>query len=168
MPGHNMALAGLGVFLLWLGWFGFNPGSQLAFSTQADAEAVANIFLNTNLAAAAGLVAAMFTSWTLFKRADFSMTINGALAGLVGITAGPDVIVGVWAVLVGAIAGVIVVFSVLMFDSLKVDDPVGAISVHGVCGIWGDARGGHIRRRQPRHAGELARFPTRARLLSPV
>ena len=86
MPGHNMALAGLGVFLLWLGWFGFNPGSQLAFSTQADAEAVANIFLNTNLAAAAGLVAAMFTSWALFKKADFSMTINGALAGLVGIT----------------------------------------------------------------------------------
>ena len=137
MPGHNMALAGLGVFLLWLGWFGFNPGSQLAFSTQADAEAVANIFLNTNLAAAAGLVAAMFTSWALFKKADFSMTINGALAGLVGITAGPDVIVGVWAVLVGAIAGVIVVFSVLMFDRLRVDDPVGAISVHGVCGIWG-------------------------------
>ena len=137
MPGHNMALAGLGVFLLWLGWFGFNPGSQLAFSTQADAEAVANIFLNTNLAAAAGAVAAMFTSWALFKKPDFSMTINGVLAGLVGITAGPDVIAGLSAVLVGAVAGVIVVFSVLMFDRIRVDDPVGAISVHGVCGVWG-------------------------------
>ncbi len=137
MPGHNMALAGLGVFLLWLGWFGFNPGSQLAFSSQADAEAVANIFLNTNLAAAAGAVAAMFTSWAMFKKPDFSMTINGVLAGLVGITAGPDVIAGLSAVLVGAIAGVIVVFSVVMFDRIRVDDPVGAISVHGVCGIWG-------------------------------
>ena len=137
MPGHNMALAGLGVFLLWLGWFGFNPGSQLAYSSQADAEAIANIFLNTNLAAAAGAVAAMFTSWALFKKPDFSMTINGVLAGLVGITAGPDVIAGGWAVLVGAVAGVIVVFSVLMFDRIRVDDPVGAISVHGVCGIWG-------------------------------
>ena len=137
MPGHNMALAGLGVFLLWIGWFGFNPGSQLAYSSQADAEAIANIFLNTNLAAAAGAVAAMFTSWAMFKKPDFSMTINGVLAGLVGITAGPDVITGLAAVLVGAIAGVIVVFSVLMFDRIRVDDPVGAISVHGVCGIWG-------------------------------
>jgi Amt family ammonium transporter len=137
MPGHNMALAGLGVFLLWLGWFGFNPGSQLAFASTGDATAVADIFVNTNLAAAAGALAAMATSWLLFKKPDFSMTVNGILAGLVGITAGPDVIVGVLAVLTGAIAGVIVVFSVLLFDRLRVDDPVGAISVHGVCGIWG-------------------------------
>ena len=137
MPGHNMTLAGLGVFLLWIGWFGFNPGSQLAFSTSGDMTAVANIFVNTNLAAAAGAIAAMTLSWVLFKKPDFSMTINGVLAGLVGITAGPDVISGLFAVLVGAIAGVIVVFSILMFDRLKVDDPVGAISVHGVCGIWG-------------------------------
>lgn len=137
MPGHNMSLAGLGVFLLWIGWFGFNPGSQLVFNDVENITAVANIFVNTNLAAAAGAVAAMFTSWALFKKPDFSMTINGILAGLVGITAGPDVIVGGSAVVVGAIAGIIVVFSVLMFDRLKVDDPVGAISVHGICGIWG-------------------------------
>ena len=137
MPGHNMVLAGLGVFLLWLGWFGFNPGSQLAFSTGADATAVADIFVNTNLAASAGGVAAMFLSWFLFKKPDFSMTINGVLAGLVSITAGCDVIVGGSAVLAGLIGGVIVVFSVLMFDRLRIDDPVGAISVHGVCGIWG-------------------------------
>ena len=137
MPGHNMSLAGLGVFLLWIGWFGFNPGSQLVFNDLENITAVGNIFVNTNLAASAGAIAAMLTSWVLFQKPDFSMTINGILAGLVGITAGPDVIVGGWAVIVGAIAGIIVVFSVLMFDRLKIDDPVGAISVHGVCGIWG-------------------------------
>lgn len=137
MPGHNMTLAGLGVFLLWVGWFGFNPGSQLSFSTAEDAAAIANIFLNTNLAAAGGAVAAMLTSWLLFKKADFSMTINGVLAGLVAITAGPDVIVGPTAVLVGAIGGAVVVFAVLGFDRLRIDDPVGAISVHGVVGVWG-------------------------------
>ncbi len=137
MPGHNMVLAGLGVFLLWLGWFGFNPGSQLAFSTADDMTAVAAIFVNTNLSAAAGAITALVLSWTLFKKPDFSMTINGVLAGLVGITAGPDVIVGGWAVVTGIIAGGIVVFSILMFDRLRIDDPVGAISVHGVCGIWG-------------------------------
>ena len=137
MPGHNMALAGLGMFLLWLGWFGFNPGSQLAFGTTADATAVADIFVNTNLAASAGGVAAMLLSWLLFKKPDFSMTINGVLAGLVSITAGCDVIVGGSAVLTGLIGGVIVVFSVLAFDRIRVDDPVGAISVHGICGVWG-------------------------------
>ncbi len=137
MPGHNMALAGLGVFLLWIGWFGFNPGSQLAFGTTADATMVANIFVNTNLAASAGGVAALFLSWLMFKKPDFSMTINGVLAGLVSITAGCDVIVGGSAVLAGLIGGVLVVFSVLFFDRVRVDDPVGAISVHGVCGIWG-------------------------------
>ncbi len=137
MPGHNMTLAGLGVFLLWLGWFGFNPGSQLAFSTAGDMTAVANIFVNTNLAASAGGVVALLFSWILFSKPDFSMTINGVLAGLVSITAGPDVVAGISAVLAGAIGGVIVVLSVLMFDRLRIDDPVGAISVHGVCGIWG-------------------------------
>ena len=137
MPGHNMALAGLGVFLLWIGWFGFNPGSQLAFGTTADATMVANIFVNTNLAASAGGVAALFLSWMMFKKPDFSMTINGVLAGLVSITAGCDVIVGGSAVLAGLVGGVLVVFSVLFFDRVRVDDPVGAISVHGVCGIWG-------------------------------
>ncbi len=139
MPGHNLAYAGLGVFLLWIGWFGFNGGSQLAFSTAADAAAVADIFLNTNLAAAAGGISALLVSWALFKKPDISMTINGVLGGLVSITAGPDVVVGLSAVLAGAIGGAIVVFSVLMFDRLRVDDPVGAISVHGVAGIWGTA-----------------------------
>jgi Amt family ammonium transporter len=139
MPGHNLAYAGLGVFLLWIGWFGFNGGSQLAFSTAADATAVADIFLNTNLAAAAGGISALLVSWALFKKPDISMTINGVLGGLVSITAGPDVVVGLSAVLAGAIGGAIVVFSVLMFDRLRVDDPVGAISVHGVAGIWGTA-----------------------------
>lgn len=137
MPGHNMALAGLGMFLLWIGWFGFNPGSQLAFSTVADAQAFADIFLNTNLSAAAGGITAMLLSWILFRRPDISMSINGVLAGLVSITAGPDVIGGLSAVLVGGIGGALVIGSVLMFDRLRVDDPVGAISVHGVVGIWG-------------------------------
>jgi Amt family ammonium transporter len=137
MPGHNMALAGLGVFLLWIGWFGFNPGSQLAFSTAADSTTVADIFINTNLAASAGALAAMILSWVLFKKPDFSMTVNGVLAGLVTITAGCDVIVGGWAIVAGAIGGILVVLSVLMFDRLKIDDPVGAVSVHGICGVWG-------------------------------
>lgn len=137
MPGHSMALAGLGVFILWLGWFGFNPGSQLALSGLEDAEAVAMIFLTTNLAASAGALVAMMVSWIQFGKADFSMTINGVLAGLVSITAGPDVISPLFAVITGAIGGAIVVLSVQMFDRLRVDDPVGAISVHGVCGVWG-------------------------------
>ena len=144
MPGHNMTLAGLGVFLLWIGWFGFNPGSQLAFSTTGDITAVANIFVNTNLAASAGGVAALLLSWAMFGKPEFSMTINGVLAGLVSITAGPDVISGLAAVAVGAVGGVIVVLSVLMFDALRVDDPVGAISVHGVAGIWGTAAVGIV------------------------
>lgn len=139
MPGHNMTLAGLGVFLLWIGWFGFNPGSQLAFSTMDDITAVANIFVNTNLAAAGGGLAALLLSWALFDKPEFSMTINGVLAGLVSITAGPDVISGLSAVAVGIVGGLIVVLSVLMFDRLRIDDPVGAISVHGVAGVWGTA-----------------------------
>lgn len=138
-PGHNLGFAGLGLFLLWIGWFGFNGGSQLVFSSQADATAVADIFLNTNLAAAAGGIAALLLSWILFRKPDISMTINGVLGGLVSITAGPDVITGLSAVAAGAIGGAIVVLSVLAFDRIRVDDPVGAISVHGVAGIWGTA-----------------------------
>lgn len=137
MPGHNLPLAGMGVFLLWIGWFGFNGGSQLAFSSEGDARAIATVMLNTNLAAVGGAVAALFLSWAIFKKPDFSMTLNGVIAGLVSITAGPDVITGIWAVLAGAIGGVVVTYSILFFDKLKIDDPVGAISAHGTVGIWG-------------------------------
>ncbi|TVR95229.1 MAG: ammonium transporter [Trueperaceae bacterium] len=137
MPGHNLPLAGVGVFLLWIGWFGFNGGSQLAFSTVEDAQAIATVFLNTNLAAAAGAFAALALSWAIFKKPDFSMTLNGVIAGLVSITAGPDVINGIWAVLVGAIGGVVVTYSILLLDRLKLDDPVGAVSAHGTVGVWG-------------------------------
>jgi ammonium transporter, Amt family len=137
MPGHNLPLAGVGVFLLWIGWFGFNGGSQLVFSSAADAEAIATVFLNTNLGAAGGAFAALFLSWAIFKKPDFSMTLNGVIAGLVSITAGPDVIVGGWAVLAGAIGGVIVTYTILLLDRLQIDDPVGAVSAHGAAGIWG-------------------------------
>jgi ammonium transporter, Amt family len=137
MPGHNMPLAGIGVFLLWIGWFGFNGGSQLVFSSSGDAMAIATVFLNTNLAAAAGAGAALGLSWFFYRRPDFSMTLNGVIAGLVSITAGPDVIHGLWAVLVGALGGAIVFGSILLLDRLKIDDPVGAISAHGTAGIWG-------------------------------
>lgn len=137
LPGHNMALAGIGVFLLWIAWFGFNGGSQLSFSTTEDAVAIAGIALSTYLASAAGAVAALLASWALFAKPDFSMTINGALAGLVAITAGPDVIAGGGAVAVGALGGLLVIGSVLLLDRLRIDDPVGAVSVHGVVGVWG-------------------------------
>jgi ammonium transporter, Amt family len=137
MPGHNLPLAGIGVFLLWIGWFGFNGGSQLAFSSRVDAQAIATVMLNTNLAAVGGAIAALFLSWAIFKKPDFSMTLNGVIAGLVSITAGPDVIHGGWAVLAGAIGGVLVTYSILLLDRLKIDDPVGAISAHGTAGVWG-------------------------------
>ena len=137
MPGHNLPLAGVGVFLLWIGWFGFNGGSQLAFSTVEDAQVIATVFLNTNLAAAAGAFTALMLSWAIFKKPDFSMTLNGVIAGLVSITAGPDVINGIWAVLVGAIGGIVVTYSILLLDRLKLDDPVGAVSAHGTVGVWG-------------------------------
>jgi len=131
--GHSMPLATIGVFLLFVGWFGFNGGSVLS----ADAPLVSLVFVTTALAGAAGGVAAAFTSWALLKKPDLSMSLNGMLAGLVGITAGADSIAPWPAVLVGAIAGLLVVFSVLFFDKMKIDDPVGAISVHGICGNWG-------------------------------
>jgi Amt family ammonium transporter len=135
--GHNMPLAALGVFILWLGWFGFNPGS----TTTADTS-IAMIFVTTNLAAAAGAVFAMATSWLKFKKPEVGMSLNGALAGLVAITAGCANVSPSSAVLTGAVAGVLVVLSVLFFERLRVDDPVGAISVHGVCGAWGTLAAG--------------------------
>lgn len=131
--GHSMPLATIGVFLLFLGWFGFNGGSVLS----ADPVLVSLVFVTTALAGAAGGLAAAFTSWAVLKKPDLSMALNGMLAGLVGITAGADSIAPWPAVLVGAIAGIIVVVSVLVLDRLKIDDPVGAISVHGICGNWG-------------------------------
>nr|WP_228038474.1 ammonium transporter [Nodosilinea sp. LEGE 06152] len=132
LPGHNLSIATLGCLILWLGWFGFNPGSQLA----ADL-AVPYIAVTTNLAAAAGGVAATATSWALSGKPDLSMTINGILAGLVGITAGCYVVGYAGAFWIGLISGILVVFAVGFFDSIKIDDPVGATSVHLVCGIWG-------------------------------
>ena len=135
--GHNIPLAALGVFILWLGWFGFNPGSTTAANTD-----IAMIFVNTNLAAAAGAVFAMLTAWAKFGKPDGSMSLNGALAGLVGITSPCASVSPLSAVIIGAIAGIIVVFSVIFFDRIKVDDPVGAISVHGVNGAWGTLAAG--------------------------
>ncbi|MCF8130962.1 MAG: ammonium transporter [Deltaproteobacteria bacterium] len=135
--GHNLPLAALGVFILWLGWFGFNPGS-----TTAANKDIAMIFVNTNLAAAAGAVLAMFTSWMRIGKPDVGMSLNGALAGLVAITAGCANVTPLSAVIIGAIAGIIVVFAVFFFDKIKVDDPVGAISVHGVNGAWGTLAAG--------------------------
>lgn len=131
--GHNMPLATIGVFLLFIGWFGFNGGSVLS----ADPAAVSLVFMNTGLGAAAGGLMSIIVSWAFIKKPDLSMSLNGILAGLVGVTAGADVM-GVWgATAAGAISGAIVVFAILFFDKYGVDDPVGAISVHGVCGIWG-------------------------------
>ena len=131
--GSNMPLATIGVFLLWLGWFGFNGGSVL----NADANLVSFVFVTTALAAAGGAVGAIIISWLFLKKPDLSMALNGILAGLVGITAGADALTIPAAILVGLIAGVIVVFSIVALDKLKIDDPVGAISVHGTCGLWG-------------------------------
>jgi len=135
--GHNMPLAALGVFILWLGWFGFNPGS-----TTAANKDIAMIFVNTNLAAAAGSILAMFVSWAKFGKPEVGMTLNGALAGLVAITSPCATVSPLSAIVIGAFAGVIVVFAVLFFDRIRVDDPVGAISVHGVCGAWGTLAAG--------------------------
>lgn len=137
IPGANMPLATLGTFILWLGWFGFNGGSELKLSDVGEANAVAAVFVNTNAAAAGGVVAALLTARALFGKADLTMALNGALAGLVAITAEPLAPTPLWATLVGAIGGILVVFSIITMDKIKIDDPVGAISVHGVVGIWG-------------------------------
>jgi Amt family ammonium transporter len=137
LPGHNLAYGALGVFILWFGWFGFNPGSELA-ATGGSTIAIGHIAVTTNLAAAAGAVAAMFLSWIKYKRPTLSLSLNGALAGLVAITAGCNAVSPAGAVAIGAIAGIVLVYSVIFFDQVvKIDDPVGAISVHGVCGALG-------------------------------
>ena len=137
MPGSNMPLATLGTFILWLGWFGFNGGSQLALGTIGDAADVSRIFTNTNTAAAGGALAALILTQLMYKKIDLTMVLNGALAGLVSITAEPLAPSIGGATLIGAVGGVIVVFAVPMLDKLKIDDVVGAISVHGIAGIWG-------------------------------
>ena len=138
IPGSNIPIAALGALILWLGWFGFNGGSQLAINTAADAIAVGQVFLNTNMAAAGGVLGALFASKIFSGKADVTMAINGAIAGLVAITAAPDTPTGGLATLIGLIGGVIVYFSVIILDTkLKIDDPVGAISAHGTVGIWG-------------------------------
>ncbi len=137
IPGHNIPMAAVGVFVLWLGWFGFNPGSTTAGSTD-----IAMIFVNTNLAAAAGVIGALVISWAIFKKPDVGMSLNGALAGLVGITAGCANVSPTSSVVIGLVAGVLVVLSVMFFDRIHVDDPVGAVSVHGVCGAWGTLAAG--------------------------
>ena len=137
IPGANLPLATLGMFILWLGWFGFNGGSELKVSDVGEANAVAMVFVNTNMAAAGGVVAALLTSRLLFGKADLTMALNGALAGLVAITAEPLTPGAGWATLIGAVGGLLVVFSIVTLDKMKIDDPVGAISVHGVVGIWG-------------------------------
>jgi Amt family ammonium transporter len=137
LAGHNIPLAALGVFILWFGWFGFNPGSQLAASGTDNAMAIALITINTNLAAAAGALTAMFLVWAMFGKPDLTMCMNGALAGLVAITAPCAVVSPGAAIVIGLIAGVIVVLGVALLDKLHVDDPVGAVPVHGFNGMWG-------------------------------
>jgi len=138
IPGHNLAIASLGVFILWLGWFGFNPGSQLAASGEVNRTAISHVFLTTNLAAAAGGAATMFMTWIKYGKPSLSLMLNGVLAGLVGITAGCDVVSPWGAVLIGLVCGTVLVLSIEFIDHrLHIDDPVGASSVHGVCGILG-------------------------------
>lgn len=137
IPGHNIPLAALGVFLLWFGWYGFNPGSTTTGDTS-----IASIAVTTTLAAAAGSVTSMLYTWAKFGKSDVGMTLNGALAGLVGITAGCANVSPISAVIIGIVAGFLVVVSVLTLDKLKIDDPVGAVSAHGVCGAWGTLAAG--------------------------
>jgi Amt family ammonium transporter len=138
IPGQNLAFGALGVFILWFGWFGFNPGSQLAAAGSENASAISHIFITTNLAAAAGAVTAMILTWSRYKRPGLSLTLNGALAGLVAITAGCDVVSPGGAVIIGILAGIVLVLGVEFFDRvLKIDDPVGAVSVHGLNGALG-------------------------------
>ena len=137
MPGSSMPLATLGTFILWLGWFGFNGGSQLALGSAENAIAISQIFINTNLAAAGGVVAAMIASQMVYKKVDLTLALNGAIGGLVSITAEPLAPSGGLAILIGAVGGLLIVFSVTVLDRFKIDDVVGAIPAHLVCGIWG-------------------------------
>ena len=137
IPGANLPLATLGTFILWFGWFGFNGGSQLALGSAADAAAIAIVYVNTNLAAAAGTIAAMIAAQVLYKKIDLTFALNGAIAGLVSITAGPDLQNHLLSCVIGAIGGVIVTITVPLLDKMKIDDVVGAISAHLFAGIWG-------------------------------
>ncbi|GAA6166993.1 ammonium transporter [Sessilibacter corallicola] len=137
IPGANLPLAALGMFILWMGWFGFNGGSTLQLSSIGSSNEVASVFLNTNAAASGGLIAALIVARIMFGKADLTMAVNGALAGLVAITAEPADPSPLLSTIIGAVGGVLVVFSILALDKMKIDDPVGAISVHGVVGIWG-------------------------------
>ena len=137
LPGANMPLATLGTFILWLGWFGFNGGSVLATATVSDATAVANVFMNTNAAAAGGCIVALLVAKVVFGKSDLTMALNGCLAGLVAITAGPDSPSPLAATIIGGLGGALVVGSIVTLDKLKIDDPVGAISVHGTVGLLG-------------------------------
>ena len=138
IPGHSLTLGALGVFILWFGWFGFNPGSQLAASSAVDAEAIGMIFVTTNLAASAAAITAMAITWIRYGKPDVSMSLNGALAGLVAITAGCAAVSPVGAFFIGIIGGITIVFSIEFIDKvLKIDDPVGAVGVHGICGAVG-------------------------------
>jgi len=137
IQGANLPMATLGTFILWMGWFGFNGGSVLKLGDIANSNLVAMVFLNTNAAAAGGVIAALIIAKILFGKADLTMILNGALAGLVAITAGPDTPTPLMATIIGAVGGVLVVFAIITLDKLKLDDPVGAISVHGVVGLWG-------------------------------
>jgi len=137
MPGHNLPIAALGVFILWVGWYGFNPASQLAIVGADNTATVMKIAVNTTLAAAAGGLFAMLLTWVLHKKPELSMALNGILAGLVGITANCDGVTNGEAIIIGAVAGVLVVFGIKLLDKLRIDDPVGAWPVHGLCGVWG-------------------------------
>ena len=138
IPGHSLILAALGVFILWMGWFGFNPGSQLAATGEVNRIAISHVFLTTNLAAACGGIATMFVTWIKYGKPSFSLTLNGVLAGLVGITAGCDAVDAWGAIIIGLVCGTVLVYTIEFIDrKLHIDDPVGASSVHGICGILG-------------------------------
>lgn len=149
LPGHNITFAALGVFILWVGWYGFNPGSQLTYSGYQNAEATSYIALTTTLAAAAGAVAALVLAWVAFGKPDVTMALNGVLGGLVGITANCDQVTQPGALLIGAVAGCLVVLGIILLDKLRIDDPVGAFPVHGICGVWGGVATGLLGQNLP-------------------
>ena len=137
IPGHNLSFATLGVFILWVGWYGFNPGSQLAFSTAANVTTTMMVAVNTTLAAAAGCCLAMIVAWILYGKPDLTMALNGALAGLVGITANCDCVTNIESLIIGGVAGLLVLIGIILLEKLRIDDPVGAWPVHGLAGMWG-------------------------------
>jgi Amt family ammonium transporter len=158
MPGHSLPIAALGVFILWFGWYGFNPGSQLAFHGTGDIDATMKIAVTTTLSAAAGGLIATLCSWGVFGKPDLSMGLNGILGGLVGITACCDCMSNNMAIVVGAISGVLIIGGVLLLDKLQIDDPVGAFPVHGLCGVWGCMAIGVLPNSHTETAGEGTTF----------